>query len=213
MGDEHGCEPDHHQRRDQFVSEMPAAEIGGVERARTRRQQAEAIAPLGRRGARPLFIGRQDLDAVGVDDDVLARREEGDDDGEKRGQSEIFRRAGLAQRQDGKHKQRLDKHQPAAPASKYRGQPRQRQPVDRRRPDEFPVVGEPDQDEETDRGPRHALLGEPQRERGKGKRKRQPAREPHEEDDEQPLLAVDAERLEPSGHRSGLPGRWRIGEF
>ena len=85
-----------HQR----VGEAPAAKARGVERAGRGGEHAEAIAPLRRGGAGALLLGPQQLDAVGVDDDVLARRQKGDDDRGERGQPGIGSRIGEAERED-----------------------------------------------------------------------------------------------------------------
>ena len=60
------------------IGAAPAEEAGEIERARARREHADAIADLRRRGAGALLALGQQFDAVGVDDDVLARRQERD---------------------------------------------------------------------------------------------------------------------------------------
>jgi hypothetical protein len=63
------------QRRHREVRREPAEVLGQVERDHGRRDHAEAVAPLrgGRAGA--LLVVVEQLDAVRVDHDVLARRQ------------------------------------------------------------------------------------------------------------------------------------------
>ena len=62
----------------------------------------------------------------------------------------IGARIGQPHREDRQTERHLDCQGPAAPSPEPRGQERDRQPVDQRRPQEFQVVGNADQAEETD---------------------------------------------------------------
>jgi hypothetical protein len=71
---------------------------------------------LRRRGAGALFGRLQQFDAIGVDDDVLARREERHDDGEERDRHPVMRRVCRTQRQDGERQGDLDGQRPTPPS-------------------------------------------------------------------------------------------------
>ena len=112
----------------------------------------------------------------------------------KRGHPRIDQRVGKAEPQDRQRQRRLDHQRPAAPPPEPRRDPRQRQPVDHRRPQEFEAVGKAHQREQPDRGQRHADIGEAQRQRRAGQRQRQSARKPHQQDRDEARLAVDRQR-------------------
>jgi hypothetical protein len=109
--------PDEHQPGHQPVSEAPAAKARRVERSRRGCKHAEAVAPLGGGGAGSLLLGPQQLDPVGVDDDVVARRQKRDDDRGESGRAGIGFRVGKAERENRERERRLDSQCPAAAPS------------------------------------------------------------------------------------------------
>ncbi len=178
------------------VSVVPAESAGEIERAGARRQHADAIADLRRRGAGALLAILEQLDAERVDDDVLTCREERDHDGDERGTPRVDRGIGLRQCQDRQRQQNLNEHRPASPPPEPRRHQRQRYAIQYRRPQELQIVGETHLSEETDRGKRNAVFLEPDRERRAGERKRQPARKPHRQDRDHPPVAIEAQGVE-----------------
>jgi hypothetical protein len=176
--EEDGHHADRDQGRHQREGEPPAAELRGIERAGARGEHAEAVAPLRDGGAGALLLGAQQLDAVGVDHDVLARRQEGDDRGGERRLPRVGERIDQAEPQDRARQQHLDGKRPAAAPAEQARQQRQRQPVDQRRPQELEAVGHADQREQADRGQGDAALRHAIGERRARERERQPLAKP-----------------------------------
>ena len=65
--------------RDQAEHDRPRQQAGQQQRHGVDDPERNAVAELRRRRARALLLVAQDLDAIGVDRDVLRRREEGDE--------------------------------------------------------------------------------------------------------------------------------------
>ena len=208
--EQHGDDADRDQARHDHVAGQPAARAGQarplqqrdqLERAGRRDQQRDAIAGdiVGHAGGELRWL--QALDAEGIDDDVLARRGDGDGDGEGRGQQRARRRLVEAERDDREDQRGLSGEQPSAAAAEQARQPRQADRIDERRPQKLQHIGQADQREQPDRGQRHPVFLEPNRQRLSGERERQPAREAEEQDGEDARPGVDAEPREPRGDR------------
>ena len=113
--------------------------------------------------SRTLLFRFQELDPVGIDHDVLARRQERHDDCEQRRAHGIAVGLAEAESEDGHRQQRLDRQGPATATAETARQYRDRQRVDYRGPEEFEVVGNADEGKEPDRGAADAGLREPER--------------------------------------------------
>ncbi len=194
-GAEQGGEPaQRHQRGHHGEACLPAEARSQIQRAGAGRDQAEAIADLGHRGAGALFGRVQQFDAIGVDDDILAGRQEGHDHGPEGSAVQIDGRIAGAEPKQCADQPELDQRQPGAAPAEQPAQQRDRQPVDQRRPEEFERVGQADQAEQPDIGEAEMRLGQPDLERAARQQERQPAGKPHQQHDQDARLQIDSQR-------------------
>ncbi len=204
--EQHGEHADQHEQRHRGVGRGPAREVGEPERAGRGHPHADAIAGDVVGGARAELVLGEDLDPVGVDHDVLAGREEGDQQRDQRGEEQVLGRIGLAEAEDRADQAGLGQQQPAAAAAEGSGQHRQRQPVHQGRPEELERVGRHDEAEQADRRDLDAVLGEPGRERAQHQQQRQPAGEAEQQDREHALVEIDLEPAGMAARRDERPG-------
>jgi hypothetical protein len=127
------------------------------QRERTRYQARDAVPVDVDRIAEPELDFGQDLAAIGIEHDVLARAEERDRRGQVRDRPEILRRMQLAEcRNRGDEQELRDEHPAAATAERRKGVA-----IHERRPEELPRVRQLDQREEADRFEVHVLRAQP----------------------------------------------------
>ena len=93
--------PSADQRRDAQQRRVPADDADGRIAPVLGDQQRDAVAPDIGRHRRPLAARGEDLDAPGVDDDVLAGGQEGDQRGEAEREQRQARRVGQRQQRGG----------------------------------------------------------------------------------------------------------------
>jgi len=129
------------QARHGGKSAVPAECAGEAKHPGAADQKCGAVAPnVGRKRRPAQVIGRKGLDAPGIDDNVLARREKGDANGG--GDQQDWRETGVGpgKGKTGQDKGKLDDHQPAPPAPENR----RAKLVECRRPEELERVGKSD---------------------------------------------------------------------
>lgn len=102
-------------------------------KAPARDQQRRAVAPDIAGQAVALFTLGQGFDAIGVDRDVLAGREEGDHHRDRDRQGRVVQHGWSGQGEDGQRQHRLDHRQPSPPLAQA-AKGRRRDMVEQRRP-------------------------------------------------------------------------------
>ena len=157
-----------------------------------------AIAELigGRHGA--LDFARGDLDAVGVDGDVLGRRREGDDQREQGHLGQVLRRIGRRHAEDAQADADHGHEHPAPPLAHGAGQKRQRQAVHYRGPEELDRIGDADPTEETNGAAADVLARQPAGKSGEHHEKRQSGGKAQEEHPGHLGVFVNEERFAPA---------------
>jgi hypothetical protein len=150
---EGGGDPEHHR---------PGLVVGQDQRQRPRHQTRDAVGihEDGRAGSQ--FIVGQQLAPVGIDDDVLARAEQGDNEYDHDDHLQRGGRIEIAEHADRQQQHDLREERPAPPAAEER----QLEPVHQRRPHEFPGVGQADQCEQADGGKVDVVAAQPGRHQG-----------------------------------------------
>ena len=155
----------------------PAERIREEEPARAGDEHADPEALDEDRRARPVLAFVQDLDAVGVQHDILTGGGKGDHAGEQRDDAEVGHRVGEPERDNRRHAGEMGRQHPAPPPAEAAGQPGQPEPVDARRPEEFQPVDGRDKGEQADAGPVYPGLGEARAQHLHGQHQRQAAGE------------------------------------
>ena len=193
-GEKHSnnAKPDH--RRAAGKSEGPAGEFHHGQRARGGCQQCAAIAPdiAGQAIALVRFV--QAFDTKGINHNILAGRQESDQDRHRHRQADIQRRVGLAERDNGANQRDLDGKQPAAPAPQP-SEKRRRAMVYQWRPEEFQRIGKPDQRREADGRQRKIRFCQPLPEREGRKRQRHPRGKAKRQHHKEALVAPAGKRI------------------
>jgi hypothetical protein len=134
-------------------------------------------------------VRREHVGHVGVEHDVLRRRQHGDRDRHARHRGQIAPRIEQAHRGDRADQADLEhQHPAAAPAEE-----RQPEPIEQRRPRKLERVREPDRRYRRDLVERELLGGEPRLQRLAGEQERQPRRESEQEQRGHPARAEDGE--------------------
>jgi hypothetical protein len=179
-----GDHPDRHQRRHDEVGVAPAQGRNRArssnedERKRARDERRDAVARDADRTCDAALLACHHVGAVGVDDDVLRGRGEGDDEREPGDEREIGARRLERHGGDSQDKRELGEDEPAAaPPEK-----RRHEAVHRRRPEELPDIRNAHQRERADRRQVHALDRHPGLQRAAGERERQSRGEAERED-------------------------------
>jgi hypothetical protein len=172
-----------HQRRHQAVDLGPGhADAGDAVRPDQRHaageDHREAVPHHEQRRADAALARRQQVDAVGIDDDVLRRADEGHQHAQSREEGQRQRGRDVGQREQRHGQQGLREHDPAAAT------PEQRQvdAIHQRRPQELEGVGDADQREEADGRHVQAVHREPGLHRQARQGQRQAGGEAHHED-------------------------------
>ena len=142
----------------------PADAVGEHQGERAGRGGADAPAVLGHARTGAELARLEELDAVGIDDDVEGGAGDADRDGGDRHHVERLPRIGHPQEGDGRHDQHADEPQPAAPLSPTADH-RQADVVDHRRPQKLEVVRQDGEHERGDCALGDAVLGEARGER------------------------------------------------
>ena len=142
------------ERRAGEVGDRPAVARGEDEREAAGRGGADAPAVLRHAGARAELARLEELDAVGVDDDVERRPGDADRDCGHRDGEQRLGGVGEAEDGHGRHDEHAGKPQPAAPLAEAADE-RQAHVVHHRRPEKLEVVGE-----KGEREGRHCALGD-----------------------------------------------------
>ena len=186
------------------IGPEPAGELGDDQRAGTGEQHRDAVADHHHGGAGALLPLLEQFDAVGVDHDVLARRQEGNEHREQRHAAEIGLWVAGAQAEDSERQQHLHEQEPATPAAEQRGERWQRHPIHDRRPGELPGIGQADEREQADGRLVDLGLGQPEGQRGQGQQQRQSAREAEQQHHEDPRLQIDLGRAQPGPQHERL---------
>ena len=193
---QNGHHPDTDARGHRQIDPEPIEGVGQDQGAAAGDQHADPIAVDIGRGANPLFRGRQAFNAIGVNDDVLRRRQEGHQNRQPGGEQRMVERIRRAQGDDRGHQRHLAKNQPAAPPPKPGGQRRQGQLVDHRRPQEFEIVGQTDQGDQPNRPKANAGLGHPRGEHTTGQGQRQTGGHAKDRDRDHSRLNKQQDRAE-----------------
>jgi len=154
-----------------------------LERAGGGQQHGHAVAGHVGGGERGLVAVLGDLQAVGVDGDVLGRRGEGHGHGEGNQQGEVVARVAQRHAEQADGDQRLREDQPGT-ALAQRAEQRQAPLVEHRRPDPFEGVGEADPAGVADGFARHPGLAQPDRQRREHQHRRQPRGEAEQQQGE-----------------------------
>ena len=176
-GEQQGAdETDAHQRRHGQIGAAPVHELRDVERARAGADQGQAIAELigGRHHALPL--GGGDVDAPAVDNHILRRRCEGDEQGRRDGQPQAGLRIAEGDADQAQCRDDLRQRHPAAPAAEQAGQDRHVVAVDDGRPEKLEGIGERHPAQHADLGARDPRLPQPGRQRAEDEQERQARR-------------------------------------
>jgi hypothetical protein len=180
-----------HEQRGDDEDLQPGQAVGQDQRQRTRHQPGNAVGIDMHRVAQAQLGLGQDLAAVGIERDVLRRREQG----HRSRQPEDGHDPGIRREQpkcrDRQQQADLGDQHPAAPPAQ-----RRRIAVEQRRPEELPGVGKLDQREQPDGLEIHALRAQPGRHQVEQQVKRQPRREAGEHADQH---APVKEWLQPRG--------------
>ena len=134
---------------------------------------------------------------VGVDDDILAGRGEGNDDGEHGCPDRRFRRAGSGKGENGPHQGDLGNDRPCPAAAQPCRKKGDVEPVDQRRPQELEGIGGADQGKRTDGRQRYALHLEPERQCREDQQQRQPAGKTQEQNGDDAPVEIDPAGGEP----------------
>ena len=201
-GSEHGCHSDQDERGNGTKDDGPRHYTWQQERHGIDDPKRNPISELGCRRSGPLFLVVQDLDAVGIDDDVLRCRKEGD--GHRSSRRGPGGGEGIAEgeRQDRQQQAHLRQQHPAPPAAEPAVEQRQRHVIDQRRPGELERIGRAHQGEDADGLQVDANPAHPVAEHRSGEQQWHAAREAHEQDGELPAVAIDRERVQPAIPRS-----------
>ena len=196
--DQRGDDADEEQRGRELIDAAERQVIGGDQRQPAGDQHGGAIAEDVDGGAGGALVGREEIGAIGVGDDVLAGGAQGDTDGERgEGQRRGARRGG-AERDERGAERELEQDDPAA-ATPAEGRTIA---IDERRPQELERVGQRDGGEEPDAGERDPGLRQPRRQRRRRQHVRQPGGEPEREQHEHARPRKD--------HRKNLQGDQEI---
>ena len=180
----------HHEQRGQREHGAPRQEVGQDQRQRAGHEARDPVrVDVHRVAESKLGIG-QELASVGVEHDVLARREERDCDRDPCDRPQVVRGMEQAQGRDRQEQKHLRHEHPAAPAPEKR----QRIAVHQRGPRELPRVRQLDQREEADRLQVDLLGAEPRGQEIEEQVERQSRRESRRDADQHPAIE---ERLAP----------------
>ena len=164
---------DAHQHGHHRVRDRPAQVVGRNQNQRVGDEERGAVAELVRGREQPELVGvARRLDPPRVDDDVLGRRGEGDEERERADGREAVRRSADRQAEQAERDEDLAEEHPAAPAPEA-AEERRVEPIDDRRPEELERVGQPDPREESDRLEGGSLVAQPVAERVARQQERQ----------------------------------------
>ena len=158
VGDQAGADADRHQHRHRRVRDAPAEVVREIRIERVGDDDRDTVAELIGGRQQPELVGVAGrLDPPRVDDDVLRRRGEGDDQREDADRREAGAEADHRRARRGRCATRiwLSDH-PAAPPAEA-AEHRRVDAIDDRRPEKLERIGEPDPRQEADRRQRGAL--------------------------------------------------------
>ena len=141
-----GEDADGHRRRHQEIHGAPRQVIGEDQRQRSRHQQRDPISRDIQRGGGTDLICFRQVRPIGVHDDVLARAEKRDQDGDDGRGDRQCHRAGESHCDNGDDQRHLREQNPSEPAS----QKRRDIAIHQRRPEELQNVRQPHQREQSD---------------------------------------------------------------
>jgi hypothetical protein len=190
-----------HEQRGDDEDLQPGQAVGQDQRERARHQPGDAVGIDMHRVAQAQLLLGEDLAPVGVERDVLGRREQRHRGRQPEYRHNVAARREQAERGDRRQQADLrDQHPAAAAAADTSGR---RVAVEQRRPEELPGVGKLDQGEEADGLEVHALRTQPGRHQVEQQIERQAGREAGEHADQH---APGEQRGEPGRHQDGLNG-------
>ncbi len=199
-GDDGGEQADEHQQRRRSVGERPHRFLAQAQRlqprtepddAGARSQHADAIGGDIAGHARGLLVDGERLHAVGIDDDVLRRRGEGDDERAEADHPWGIDRVARAEKDDRRHQHELRGNQPRAAAAKTARQSWHLPSVDHRCPDELERVRQAGERQQADGAEVDAAVGHPHAQRLARQRQRQTGGKAEQHDDEHAGAQVD----------------------
>ena len=213
-----------HHRRHRDIGAAPAHEFRDVESPRTGADQGEAIAELiGSRHHALAFEGRG-VDAPAVNDHVLGRRREGDDERRGDGEGEIGCRVAHGDADEARRRHDLRQRHPAPPTPEEPRKAGDVVAVDDRGPQELEGIGERHPAQHADFGARYAGLAKPGRERAEHQKEGQARGKPQRQHQGNAPVGGDVAQFEalalmgrshesiPYGNAPKLPGSARRGK-
>ena len=161
--DERGNRPHQHQRRHAEIGRTPAVSVGEKQRSGASGKRADPVTHLRDGREDRLLVDGNRGDAPAVDRHVLRRA--GDAERDREGDRPRQPVSGVAKGDAGerRHDGDLRKHDPAAPAPEQRAENRRIIFVEKRRPDEFELVGDGELAHQPDRLDRNLRLRQPRR--------------------------------------------------
>ena len=183
LGDEQrvGDARQHEQRGNQEYG-VPGNMVGEHQRECARNEARDAIGLNVDRRAETKLVIRQELSAVGVEHDVLARRKKSHRRRQAGNRPQIELGLEQAEQRNGDKQRDLGDQHPAPPAAEHR----QRVTIEQRRPQEFPGKGQLHQCKQADRGQVDLLGAQPRRQQIDQQPKREAGAEAGEDADQHP---------------------------
>ena len=176
-GQESGDHAHTHERGHAEIGDRPSRPVGDEQGPRPGAHQRQTVAQVRGRRHDALQIGAGGIDAPSVDDDVLGRGADRNEEGAEAEEDEAARRVGRGHEREREGDGDLRRDHPRAPAADACAEDRHVETVDERRPEEFQGVGERQIAEEADRLDVHVRIGEPRRECAEHEQQRQAGRE------------------------------------